>query len=140
MSSEPEALGWLIKRVQHGHQRALDKSLAKLGVSLVQWNAIREIDRNPGYSQHRLAEQTFNSDQAFGTLLTRLQSAGLIERHPGMGRATVQRLTPKGRELLQEGQKILSEVTNASFALLSEPEREEFARLLDKVLAARRSD
>jgi hypothetical protein len=37
---------------------------------LVQWNALREIERNPGCSQHRLAERTFNSDQAFGSLLT----------------------------------------------------------------------
>ena len=136
MPSESEYLGWLIKRVQHGHHRALDKNLSHLGVSLVQWNALREIERNPGWSQHQLAEQTFNSDQAFGTLLTRLQAAGLINRHPGSGRATVHKLTSKGQALLCDGEKIMFEVTNASFIRLTDDEREELARLLSKVLDA----
>src|ERR1700677_4033516 len=114
MSSAPERLGWLIKRVQHGHHRDLDKRLAPLGVSLVQWNALREIEQNPSSSQHHLAEKTFNSDQAFGTLLKRLQACGLIETQPGAGRANVQTLTAKGRELLNSGQKILSDVTQRS--------------------------
>ncbi len=72
MSSSLEPLGLLIKTVQHRHHRTLDAKLAPLGVSLVQWSALREIDRHPGVSMHRLAELTFNSDQAFGTLATRL--------------------------------------------------------------------
>jgi DNA-binding MarR family transcriptional regulator len=136
VSSAPERLGWLIKRVQHGHHRDLDKRIAPLGVSLVQWNALREIERNPSCSQHHLAEKTFNSDQAFGTLLRRLQSAGLIESQPGTGRANVQTLTTKGRQLLNSGQKIMSEVTQRSFSSLSAVERDELARLLSKILGA----
>src|SRR5579871_3685871 len=139
MSSEPEYLGWLVKRVQYAHHRALDKRLGSLGVSLVQWNALREIERNPGCSQHRLAEQTFNSDQAFGSLLTRLLAAGWIERHPGTGRATIHRLTPSGRSLLLDGQKIVSEVTTASFRPLSKHERQVLGRILNKVLDQRRT-
>ena len=134
MSSEPEHLGWLIKRIQHRHHRSLDANLAELEVSLVQWNALREIARNPGCSQHQLAEQTFNSDQAMGTLIARLQARGLVERRPGEGRATVHRLTPKGKTLLKAGQEVMSEVTSVSFAPLSRPERAELARLLTKVL------
>ena len=137
MSSEPEHLGWLIKRAQYGHHRALDKGLAPLGVSLVQWNALREIERNPGCSQHQLAERTFNSDQAFGSLLTRLLAAGWIERRPGTGRATIHRLTAPGRSLLLGGQKIMSNVLTGSFGPLSKHERQMLARLLKKVLDAR---
>ena len=137
MSSEPEHLGWLIKRVQYGHHRVLDKRLALLGVSLVQWNALREIERNPGCSQHQLAERTFNSDQAFGSLLTRLLAAAWIERRPGTGRATIHRLTPSGRSLLLDGQRIMSEVISASFGPLSKHERQMLARILTKVLDAR---
>ncbi|WP_131194567.1 MarR family winged helix-turn-helix transcriptional regulator [Lichenihabitans psoromatis] len=129
-----EHLGWLIKRIQHGHHRALDRRLAPLGLSLVQWNALREIERNPGRSQHHLAEQTFNSDQAFGALLNRLQAAGLIERLPGPGRAAAQCLTPKAAHLLHKGQGIMSEVTERSFAPLTDQEQAELVRLLTKVL------
>jgi hypothetical protein len=72
MSRTLEDLGLSLKKVQSRHHRALDAQLLRLGVSLVQWNALREIDRNPGSTAHRLAELTFNSDQAFGTLTTRL--------------------------------------------------------------------
>jgi DNA-binding MarR family transcriptional regulator len=136
MSSEPEYLGWLIKRVQYGHHRALDKRLAPLSVSLVQWNALREIERNPGCSQHQLAERTFNSDQAFGSLLTRLLAADWIERRPGTGRATIHRLTPSGRSLLRDGQRIMSEVIGTSFGPLSKHERQMLASILSKVLDA----
>ena len=136
MSSEPERLGWLVKRLQHRHHRSLDAQLAKLDVSLVQWNALREIDRNPGSSQRQLAERTFNSDQAFGTLVTRLGSRGLVEQYAGAGRALLHRLTPKGKKLLAAGQKVMSSVVGASFAPLSKPERAELARLLEKVLRA----
>ena len=134
MSSRPEHLGWLIKRIQHGHHRALDKELASVGVSLVQWNALREIDRNPDRSQHQLAEITFNSDQAFGTLLNRLIAADLIERRAGLGRATVHRLTRKGRAKLRDGQHIMFTVTHASFRALDDDEGDTLVRLLSKVL------
>ena len=129
-----ERLGLLIKRIQHGHHRALDRGLVPLGVSLVQWNALREIERNPGCSQHHLAEQSFNSDQALGALLKRLQLAGLIERRPGSGRAAAQGLTAQGLHLLHEGQKVMSEVTAHSFSRLTDREQLELERLLTAVL------
>ncbi len=137
MSSKSEHLGWLVKRLQHGNHRALDKQLATLDVSLIQWNALREIERNPGCSQRQLAALTFNSDQAFGTLLTRLWAAGLIERSAGPGRASHHQLTPKGQALLHGGQKIMFEVTDESFSALTKAEQNELVRLLTKVLDAR---
>ena len=126
-----------MKRVQHGHHRALDKGLAPLGLSLIQWNALREIARNPGCSQRQLAEHTFNSDQALGTLVTRLLAAGLVHRQPGKGRASLHTLTAKGEGLLRDGQKVMSAVVGASFAPLSNRERQELSRLLTKVLDGR---
>ncbi len=134
MSSVPEHLGWLVKRIQHRHHRTLDKQLGPIGLSLVQWNALREIDRNPGCSQHYLAELTFNSDQAFGTLLNRLHVAGLIEARAGLGRAMVHRLTRKGKSQLRDGQRIMFAVTEASFSPLDGSERETLTYLLNKVL------
>lgn len=136
MSSTPEHLGWLIKRIQHSHHRALDGALFSQGVSLVQWNALREIDRHPGCSQHQLAELTFNSDQSFGALLNRLETAGLIERNATAGRARLPQLTAAGKVQLKEGQKVMSKVTGRSFASLSDPERESLSALLTKVLSS----
>ena len=34
-----------VKRVQHRHHRALSAALADLGISLVQWDTLRHLDR-----------------------------------------------------------------------------------------------
>ena len=134
MSSSPEALGLSIKKLQHRHHRALDTALSELGVSLVQWNALREIDRNPGATMHALAALTFNSDQAFGTLTTRLIRQGWIERQIGPGRANAHRLTIEGEAMLQRGRERVLAIAARSFAPLDETEREVLMRLLDKLL------
>ncbi|HEX2733309.1 MAG TPA: MarR family winged helix-turn-helix transcriptional regulator [Polyangiaceae bacterium] len=137
MSIEPEHLGWLVKRLQYRHHRALDAQLAALGVTLVQWNALREIARHPEAPQRQLAEHTFNSVQAFGTLAKRLIAAGLVTCRAGTGRATIHELTPQGKALLRKGQPILSAVTRSSFAPLSAKDRSDLAHLLEKVLTER---
>jgi len=108
--------------------------MAPLGTSLVQWNALREIQRHPDASQHHLAERTFNSDQGFGTLAARLQSQGLVEARSGAGRAIVHRLTRKGEAVLRAGQKVMVEVVTDSFATLTNGEQAELTRLLTTVL------
>lgn len=135
MSRALEELGLSIKKVQSRHHRALDTRLQRLGVSLVQWNALREIDRNPGSTAHRLAELTFNSDQAFGTLTTRLLRLGFIERQPGAGRANTHCLTPEGKTVLAQGREVMRKMLATSFAPLSEEEQATLSMLLAKLLA-----
>ncbi len=134
MSSELENLGLMIKKVQWRHHRALDAALIRLRISLVQWNALREIDRNPGLCAHGLAELTFNSDQAFGTLTTRLVRLGFVNRQPGAGRANIHRLTESGKSKLSQGQKIMKQVLTASFSPLNGEERATLAQIMMKLL------
>jgi len=134
MSRQLEEIGLAIKRVQSRHQRALDAQLLRLGVSLVQWNALREIDRNPDRSALRLAELTFNSAQAFGTLTTRLMRLGFIERQPGPGRANTYCLTQSGKVMLAKGHEVIQKVLAASFAPLSLEERTMLSKIMTKLL------
>jgi DNA-binding MarR family transcriptional regulator len=134
MPNPLETLGLLIKRVQYRNHRAVDAELLPLGISLVQWSALRQIHRNPGCSMHDLAELTFNSDQAFGALMKRLTRQGLVERRPSKGRVTVHRLTPKGETLLDQATRIVSGALVKSFAPLSDEERGVLAALLGKLL------
>src|SRR5471030_618092 len=130
MTISLEALGLLVKQAQHRQHRALEAQLAPLGVSLVQWNALREIDRHPGSTMHGLAELTFNSDQAFGTLVTRLMKMGLVARQPGQGRAMLHTLTPAGAAMLHQCHQVVPKVTSDNFAPLSQADRKELSRLL----------
>jgi DNA-binding MarR family transcriptional regulator len=136
MSSELELLGHAIKRLQSRHHKNLDKKLQESGISLVQWDALRAIANNPGVSAHALAEISFNSDQAFGTLANRLVRQGFVERSQGNGRAIVHTLTETGEQLLKTGRKVVRESLAESFKPLSPDERTVFLQIATKLLEA----
>jgi DNA-binding MarR family transcriptional regulator len=137
VSRSIQATGLSVKRLQMRHHRALNAGLAPLGVSLVQWDALRHLDDNPGASLHDLALLTFQSDQSFGTLAGRMIQRGLIERVPGPGRAVRHRLTAKGEELRHAGDDIVERVLLDSFAPLTPAQLAAFDELLRTVLKGR---
>src|SRR3982751_5312807 len=108
-------IGLSVKRLQMRHHRAANAALAPLGLSIVQWDALRHLHRNPDASLHDLAQLTFQTDQSFGTLAARMIDRGLIERVPGPGRAVKHRLTAKGEALQEDGQRLLDGVLERSF-------------------------
>lgn len=116
------------------HHRAIDAALGPLGISLVQWDALRHLARNPEASLHDLAQLTFQSDQSFGALAGRMIERGLIERVDGPGRAVRHRLTDKGHKMRVEGDEIVDQVLSASFAPLSPTHLATFDKLLQQLL------
>ncbi|MGX6606725.1 MarR family winged helix-turn-helix transcriptional regulator [Micromonosporaceae bacterium Da 78-11] len=131
---ERSEVGLLVKRLQHRHHRELTAALADLGISLVQWDTLRHLYREPGASLHDLAQLTFQTDQSFGTLATRMTDRGLIERVPGPGRAVRHRLTDKGERLRAEGQDRADRVVAASFSGLDDAQVAQLGALLTAAL------
>jgi DNA-binding MarR family transcriptional regulator len=129
-------IGLMVKRLQARHHKAADAALRPLGITLVQWDVLRHLHENQGASLHELAQLTFQTDQAMGTLAGRSEARGFIERVPGPGRAVRHRLTDAGERLRAEGTEVLQEVLAESFAPLSPQERASFERLLVKLLTA----
>lgn len=130
MTTDLEALGQAVKRAQYRNHRTMDAALQDVGVSLVQWDALRAIDRVPGASGHDLAVATFQSDQSFGTLAARLVERGLVERTPGRGRRIEHTLTEDGRAALADGHDVAARVLQDLFAPLDEGERARLSELL----------
>src|SRR5689334_11570483 len=106
MAADLEILGRAVKRAQYRQHRTLDAALNVIGTTIVQWDALRAIARLPGASAHALAQATFQTDQAFGTLANRLEAQGMILRRPGEGRRIEHRLTPAGEGKLREANAI----------------------------------
>ncbi|MFD6156490.1 MarR family winged helix-turn-helix transcriptional regulator [Nocardia sp. NPDC060256] len=130
-----ESVALSIKRVQHRHHRAFTAELADLGVSLVQWDTLRHLAQHPDASLHDLAQLTFQTDQSFGTLATRMVDRGLIERVPGPGRAVRHQLTAKGEEIRAEGARRIRKTQHRSFDGLSPAQVDTLGELLDLILA-----
>ena len=134
MARSADDVALSVKRVQHRHHRALTAALADLGISLVQWDTLRHLHRNPDASLHDLAQLTFQTDQSFGTLAARMVDRGLIERLPGPGRAIRHRITDKGEAVRREGTRRATAVIRRSFAGLSAGQVDQLGELLELVL------
>jgi DNA-binding MarR family transcriptional regulator len=127
-------VGLAVKRLQHRHHRSFSKALAPLGLSLVQWDTLRHLHRQPDASLHDLAVLTFQTDQSFGSLAGRMVERGLIERVAGPGRAVKHRLTAEGERLRAAGQALAEEVLASSFGGLTDEQLEQLGDLLDAAL------
>jgi DNA-binding MarR family transcriptional regulator len=134
MKYRPGDVSLAVKRLQYRHHRALSRALAPLGLSLVQWDTLRHLHREPDASLHDLAVLTFQTDQSFGSLATRMAERGLIERVPGPGRAVRHRLTEEGARLRAEGQALVDAVAESSFRDLSAAQLDQLGELLDRAL------
>jgi DNA-binding MarR family transcriptional regulator len=127
-----QQVGLAVKRLQWRHHREMNRRLAPLGLSLVQWDTLRHLDANPGASLHQLAELTFQTDQSMGELAKRMADRGLIERVDGAGRKVQHQLTPTGHELRQAGGEVAEGVLVESLGRLSAEEQETLHELLLK--------
>ncbi len=134
MKYRPADVALAVKRLQHRHHRALNRALAPVGLSLVQWDTLRHLHRQPDASLHDLAVLTFQTDQSFGSLAARMADRGLIERVPGPGRAVRHRLTDEGARLRAAGQDAVDVVFKASLHALSAAQLDQLGELLDKAL------
>ena len=135
MDTDLERLGRAVKQAQHRQFRALEAALKPIGTTLVQWDALRAIATMPGASAHQLALATFQTDQAFGTLANRLEAQGMIARSKGEGRRIEHHLTAAGTRMLRDANAIAARIRAEIFAPLTEADRRELQRLLDKLLA-----
>ncbi|MCU7820750.1 MarR family winged helix-turn-helix transcriptional regulator [Kitasatospora sp. DSM 101779] len=134
MHSQLQVLGRAVKQVQYRQHRALETGLAAVGTTLAQWDALRAVGRLPGASARTLAAETFQTEQAFGTLAGRLVAQGLIERTPGHGRRIEHRLTPAGERMLEAGHAVAEEVLAECYAGLPAADRAALLGLLHRVL------
>ena len=133
MTRELARIALRIKRLQARHHRAIDAALAPLGISLVQWDALRHLHENPQASLHELAGLTFQSDQAMGTLAQRMIDRGLLERTAGPGRAVRHRITAKGEQVRMSAQQLVDDVLAESFRPLSAAELQQLDTILDRL-------
>ncbi|HEY2346101.1 MAG TPA: MarR family transcriptional regulator [Xanthomonadaceae bacterium] len=75
-------LGFMIGDVTRLWRREFDRRAAHLGLTRVQWRALRRIERFQGMTQVELAEDLELAPIAVGRVLDRLEKSGFVERRP----------------------------------------------------------
>lgn len=127
-------LGLAVKRLQSRHHREASQRLAALGVSLPQWDMLRQLQQRPDASLHDLAEATFQTDQSAGALAARMVAKGLLTRVKGPGRAVRHQITDAGHQLASAGGAMMNDTLHGTLGRLSEQERTVLHRLLCQAL------
>lgn len=130
MEPSLQQVGQAVKRLQWRHHREANRRLAEIGLSIAQWDVLRNLHEHPDASLHALAELTFQTDQSMGTMATRMIDRGLLERIAGPGRAVRHRPTAEGERVRREGEAMLAEVLRDTVGLLDAGERATLYRLL----------
>lgn len=109
--------------------------MAKFELRVVDYTVITLVNMNPGMTQKRLSQALAISPPNLATLLDKLETRGLLERqrNPADKRSQVLVLTPEGRKLCKRADKVVFKLENEATSALSDEERIELIRLLQKI-------
>lgn len=103
--------------------------------------ALVAIDAHPGQSLDALRASVGLTASGVVRLVDRLASDGQLERRPGRdGRSVALHLTRRGRATLRRVQTARSEALEAALTALTDRERAQLERLLEKLVADAASD
>jgi DNA-binding MarR family transcriptional regulator len=126
-------VGLAVKQLQWKHHREANRRLREqAGLSLIQWDVLRDLHREPESSLHDLAVQTFQTDQSMGELAKRMVTRGLLTRIDGPGRAVRHRLSSEGEAAYEAGAGIVDDVLAESIGTLTADEQAALHAMLTK--------
>ncbi len=134
--SRPEDhLAYLLARVHHRLQQAMDRALREVDITPTQFYALAHIAQSPGLSSAELARGLMTTPQAVATLIKRLAAAGLVEHdHPGRGLAGAVRLTSAGRAKLRGAVKVAVAAESAALSSISSADQTQVTMILRSLL------
>jgi DNA-binding MarR family transcriptional regulator len=111
------------------------KRMAKYDLRPADYTVITLINANPNITQKRLSQAINVSPPNLATLLDRLEERGLVlrQRNPRDKRSQTLTLTAEGRSLCKKADKTAFELESEATSMLSDTERAELLRLLQKI-------
>jgi DNA-binding MarR family transcriptional regulator len=132
-------LGFLAHDVARLMRKRLEQRMRSLGLTRAQWSVLAHLARHEdeGINQSRLADILDVEPITLGRILDKLESCGLIERHPHPEdrRAWLPQLTDKARPILDKLWELGAANREHAMRGLNETEREQLLELLIRVKA-----
>jgi DNA-binding MarR family transcriptional regulator len=128
-------VGYNCKRAYLRIKPMFDKRMAKYELRPVDFTVLSLLKANPNLSQKRLSAAVHVSPPNLATLLDRLAARGLLERqrNPIDKRLQMLVLTGEGMRLCGKAEKTVEELEAVAASSLSNAERAELIRLLQKI-------
>ena len=128
-------LAYLIARVHHRVQQAMDRALRGIDVTPTQFYALAHIAQSPGLSSADLARGLMTTPQAVATLIQRLIAADFVEREQaGRGLAGAVRLTSTGQAKLRRAATVAIAAEKAALSSISTADQKQVTTILRSLL------
>ncbi len=126
-------VAWLrLARVYQQVDHASARHMRRWGLSVAQFDALVKIGLSEGMTQQQLADSLLVTKGNVCQLLGRMEQLDLLVREQD-GRANRLRLSPKGRQLLDEILPAQEALVSHQFDALDFEEQRELVRLLGKL-------
>ena len=134
-----ELLGYSLRRAQVAMFMAFRDATRGMAITPPRFTALVVIGANPGLSQTVLGNVLGIARSGAMLLTNWFEAQGLVERRrqPRDARAWGLHLTPRGQQLVDRLKRKVADLERRRAASLSERERHELLRLLDKLSSAR---
>lgn len=128
-------VGYNCKRAYLHIKPMFDERMAQYDLRPVDFTVISLLKANPNLTQKRLSAAINVSPPNLATLLDRLEQRGLVERqrNPLDKRSQTLVLTAAGAQLCDQAEKTASELEASASSALTDAERAELIRLLQKI-------
>ncbi|HWH95290.1 MAG TPA: MarR family transcriptional regulator [Baekduia sp.] len=124
-SAEPR-ISYIAGRLDRALSLAVEERVLEHGLTLPQYTALSVLRMRPGLSNAQLARRAFVRPQSMMQVISKLESAGLIDRRPDVNHGRILRteITPKGRKVLTSCDRSVTEMEETMLAGLSGEQRE----------------
>jgi DNA-binding MarR family transcriptional regulator len=141
MTAMDDRLGLVIKRAEQALIARKTAALREFGLTVPQYAALLLLCASDGMSAAQLARESLVTPQTMATVLTNLETKGLIERDqsPLHQKVVVNRATPAGAALLERADAAALRVERSLAAAYTDTEREQLTALLDRAITILKS-
>ncbi|MEU4154971.1 MarR family transcriptional regulator [Actinoplanes sp. NPDC026670] len=131
-----DRLGLVIKRAEQALIARKTAALREFGLTVPQYAALLLLSGGDGMSAAQLARESLVTPQTMATVLTNLETKGLIERDqsPLHQKVVVNRVTPAGATLLAGADAAAVRIERSLAAAYTDTEREQLAALLERAI------
>ncbi len=128
-------IGHLLRRANQRHTAIFAEELDHLQLTPTQFAALVVVAESGAISQNQLGRQTAMDPATIQGVVRRLEKRGLVKpgRDPNDGRRSLWRLSPRGREILEEALPRAAEITERTLAPLTPTQRRQLLKLIAKL-------
>jgi DNA-binding MarR family transcriptional regulator len=133
---EDQSLGTLLKRAEQALLRTKNGLLKPIGITLAQYVALHELERQSGVTAATLARACFVSPQAIMILLKSMDQQGLVTRsaHPRHPNILELHITDVGLEALHTARKRMEPMEKRLASAFPPKDQKVFNALLSRYI------